>query len=85
MGANSILNNQIAGIEDLNGDGIINIVNYNLLFSSCRCNATSMASAGINASDQIFVAYATYVEDTINPYPSPLMHSSRITAQASPN
>lgn len=68
MGPNTILNNVIAHLEDLNNDGLIN---FPMLTSGdCYAAATSMASAGINDWNHLFVTYSGILEDTTSLTPS---------------
>jgi len=67
MPPNSILNNVIAEPEDLNANGVLT---FSSNFNGEQCGAASMASAGINSMDHLFVTYTALMEDTLIPLPS---------------
>lgn len=63
MGANSIINNVIAGIEDTDGDGVITIAPDIAIY---QATLTGMPAIGVDAQNNVHLAYSSLVENSTN-------------------
>lgn len=73
MPAGDITNNVIAFVDDIDGSGVIEIPDGLAIY---QCGLTSMASLGVDAQNNIHLAYSSIIENTTNGNADPLLEEA---------
>jgi hypothetical protein len=73
MGANTIMGNIIAGIEDIDGDLVITMPDGLALY---QCSLTGMPTLGFDANNNLHLVYSSIVENTTNGNTDPALEEA---------
>ncbi len=73
MPAGDITNNVIAQVQDIDGNGTIDLAPGLAIY---QCGLTSQATLGVDALNHIHLCYSSLIENTTNGNPDPLLEES---------